>query len=45
VIPLVLIGAFLYLYLRRPSSASPSQIVVDRSSIKVERGRYLFTNL
>src|SRR5690242_8684998 len=45
VIPVFIIGAFLYLLLRGPSSDKPPDIRVDRSKENVERGEYLYTSL
>jgi hypothetical protein len=44
-IPIVLLGVFLYLLLRRPSSAPPSKIAVEMTTSNIERGEYLFTTL
>ncbi|PYT18010.1 MAG: cytochrome C [Acidobacteria bacterium] len=44
-IPVILVGGFLYLYFRPPSSAPPAQITVDMSPDRIEHGRYLFTTL
>lgn len=44
-IPIVLAGAFLYLVLRRPSSAPPAQLTIPLNPERVERGKYLFTSL
>jgi hypothetical protein len=44
-IPILLVGACLYLLVRRPSSAAPSKVRVGSSPERVERGRYLFTTL
>lgn len=44
-IPILLICAFLYLLIRRPSSAPPSNIKVAMTPDKIERGQYLFTTL
>jgi hypothetical protein len=44
-IPLLLICAFLYLVLRRPASAPPSNIKVAMTPERIERGQYLFTTL
>jgi hypothetical protein len=44
-IPVVLLGAFLYLLLRRPSQAAPSNVVVKTTPERLERGKYLFTTL
>ena len=44
-IPIVLLGSALYLLLRRPSSAPPSKVVVWATPDRIERGKYLFTNL
>jgi hypothetical protein len=42
---LFLVGSFLYLLLRRPSSAPPSKITVAMTPSNIERGEYLFTTL
>ena len=42
-IPVILAGAFLYLYVRGPSSAEPANRRVEMSPQRIERGRYLFT--
>lgn len=44
-IPILLLSAFLYLVLRRPSSDPPSNITVSTSPDRIERGKYLFTAL
>jgi hypothetical protein len=44
-IPILLICAFLYLLIRRPSSAPPSKIKVAITPERIERGQYLFTSL
>src|SRR5436190_9044269 len=44
-IPMLLVGAFLYLLLRSPSRAAPISIKVDASKTRLERGEYLFTTL
>lgn len=44
-IPILLIGAFLYLLIRRPSSAPPSKVKVAMTPEQIERGQYLFTTL
>lgn len=44
-IPVLLVCAFLYLLLRRPSSAPPSKITVAMTPNRIERGQYLFTTL
>jgi len=44
-IPILLIGAFLYLLIRRPSSAPPSKVKVAMTPQQIERGQYLFTSL
>lgn len=44
-IPVLLVGAFLYLLLRSPSRANPLNISVERSPARLERGEYLFTVL
>jgi hypothetical protein len=44
-IPILLVCSFLYLLLRRPSSARPASITVAMSSDRIERGQYLFTTL
>ncbi|HEV8147107.1 MAG TPA: hypothetical protein VGP79_12030 [Bryobacteraceae bacterium] len=44
-IPMLLVGVFLYLLLRSPSSAAPISIKVDASKTRLERGEYLFTTL
>jgi hypothetical protein len=43
--PVVVLGAFLYLLLRRPSQAAPSNVVVKTTPERMERGKYLFTTL
>jgi hypothetical protein len=44
-IPILLICAFLYLLIRRPSSAPPSKVKVTITPQGIERGQYLFTTL
>jgi hypothetical protein len=44
-IPILLICAFFYLLLRRPASQAPSNIVVQTTPRRIERGEYLFTTL
>lgn len=44
-IPVLLLCAFLYLLIRRPSSAPPSKVKVSMAPERVERGQYLFTTL
>jgi hypothetical protein len=44
-IPILLLCAFLYLLIRRPSSAPPSKIKVAMTPERIERGEYLFTTL
>ncbi len=44
-IPILLIGAAIYLVVRRPASAPPSNIKVVILPDRVERGKYLFTTL
>jgi hypothetical protein len=44
-IPILLICAFLYLLIRRPSSAPPSKVKVAMTPEQIERGQYLFTTL
>lgn len=44
-IPVVLVGAALFLLIRRPSSAPPSKVVVSMTPDRIERGKYLFTTL
>jgi hypothetical protein len=44
-IPILLLCAFLYLLLRRPSSAPPSNITVAMTPDRIERGQYLFVTL
>jgi len=44
-IPILMVGAFLYLVVRSPSQAAPSTIVVKTTPERLERGRYLFNNL
>jgi hypothetical protein len=44
-IPIVLMGACLYLLIRRPSSAAPSKITVAMTPQRIERGQYLFETL
>lgn len=44
-IPLLIACAFLYLVIRRPSSAAPSKIKVEMTPAQIERGQYLFTTL
>jgi hypothetical protein len=44
-IPLLLLATFLYLLLRRPSSAPPSKITVAMTPNHIERGEYLFKTL
>jgi hypothetical protein len=44
-IPILLIGACLYLLVRRPSSAPPSNIKVPMTADRIERGQYLFTTV
>jgi hypothetical protein len=44
-IPILLLCAFLYLLIRRPSSAPPSKIKVAMTPAAIERGEYLFTTL
>jgi hypothetical protein len=41
----VSLGGFAYFYFRGPAMAAPANIVVDKSSERVERGKYLFTHL
>ena len=44
-IPAVVLLAFLYLLLRRPSSQPPSNIVVPMTPARIARGNYLFNTL
>lgn len=44
-IPVLLVLAFLYLLIRRPSSAPPSKVKVSMAPERVERGQYLFNSL
>jgi hypothetical protein len=44
-IPILLLCAFLYLLIRRPSSAPPSKVKVAMTPNQIERGQYLFTTL
>jgi hypothetical protein len=44
-IPILLLGAFLYILIRRPSSAPPSKITVAMTPDRIERGQYLFSTL
>ncbi len=44
-IPILLLCAFLYLLLRRPASAPPSNIKIAMTPRQLERGEYLFTTL
>lgn len=44
-IPAVLLLAFLYLLLRRPSSQPPAQITVPMTAERIARGNYLFNTL
>jgi hypothetical protein len=44
-IPILVLGAFLYLVLRRPSQAAPSNVVVKSTPKSLERGEYLFATL
>jgi hypothetical protein len=44
-IPILLLCAFLYQLLRRPSSAPPSKITVAMTPERIERGQYLFVTL
>src|SRR6516225_6812563 len=44
-IPLIALFAFLYLLLRKPSSAPPSTITVAMTPERIARGKYLFTTL
>ena len=39
------LAAFLYLYFRSPAMASPTDITVDKSPQRIERGKYIFTHL
>ena len=44
-IPVVLVGGFLYMLLRHPATAPPSNITVAMTPARIERGQYLFTTL
>jgi hypothetical protein len=44
-IPILIVFAFLYLLIRRPSSAAPSKVKVEMTDNNIERGQYLFTTL
>jgi hypothetical protein len=44
-ISMLLLGAFLYLLIRRPASAPPPKGKVAMTPEKIERGQYLFTTL
>ena len=44
-IPILLIGAVIYLILRRPTIAPPATLTVTITPERIERGQYLFTTL
>lgn len=44
-IPILFVAMCLYLLVRRPSSAAPSNVIVGLYPERIERGKYLFTTL